>query len=145
MHASSHPSGFSLTEVMITVLVIGICISPIFFIFSRSNQGTMHTRDDVIAYTFAKEILDFHISLDFDDPALAPVTNKKVNFETLKPVSGGDILLTTDPRFDRFVSVKAITVANIPLAYKVIIVEVKWKSSGKDRQFRMTSLKFKGS
>lgn len=145
MKRNNKNSGFSLTEIMITALVIGICMSPIFYIFSRSNQGTMQTRDDVTAYTLAKEIVDYHLSLDFDDSGMAPVVAKKVNFETLHPTSGNDIVLTTDPRFDRFITIIDVSVSNIPLNYKVLVVEITWKSSGKARQFKMTSLKFKGS
>lgn len=131
---------FSLSEVMIAVVVIAVGIIPVFFLFSRGNAGTVQTKDEILAYQFASELLAYAQTKTYDDPLLA-VGRKKQGDISLTPLNGAPLVLNMDTDFDRYLSVVEIkpdVSLDWPFAYKVLTSEVSWKSGGVSRKIQLS-------
>ncbi|HOT27032.1 MAG TPA: type II secretion system protein [Candidatus Ozemobacteraceae bacterium] len=136
-------NAFTITEVMIAVLVVAACLSPIFFIFSRGAAGTQQTRDEVLAYTYATELLDYALSKSFDSPFLAPGT-RDANALEVTQADGSSFVLKADERFERKLSVVIPSVpATVPFTYKVLIAEVAWKTAQVKRNISMSCMMYR--
>ena len=132
---------FSLVEVMIAVLIIGATMTPLFYMFTRSSSGTVQSRDEVIAYSYAGEILEICQVRGFDDPLLTPGNDKPVTGLALRTAAGATVPMTADPRFTRRLHVKAPAIGGTwPFEYKVLIVEISWKSGEQTRTVQMTGM-----
>ncbi|MBF0545870.1 MAG: hypothetical protein HQM08_15610 [Candidatus Riflebacteria bacterium] len=140
----SEKKALSFVEIMIAVLLLGLMIVPISNFFNRGTTGTIQTRDEVLAYHYADELLAWLQSKNYDDLELAPATSKSVPTITL--TSGGLSIqdsIETD-RFTRSVTIKEITIgSNWPYIYKVLGVEVAWKSGNVARKIHMSSMVYK--
>jgi len=133
-------NAFSITEVMIAVLVVAACLSPIFFIFSKGAAGTQQTRDEVLAYNYATELLDYALSKPFDSPFLA-VGTRDANALEVTPAAGPAFTLKADERFERKLSVITPSVpATVPFTYKVLVAEVAWKTAQVQRSISMSCM-----
>lgn len=134
-------NAFTITEVMIAVLVVAACLAPIFFIFSKGSAGTQQTRDEVLAYNFATELLDYALSKPFDSPFLQVGQNRDANKLDVSPTTGAAFSLKIDERFQRKISVIAPSVpATVPFAYKVLVAEVSWNTANVQRRISMTGM-----
>ena len=51
---------------MIAVFVLAIGIIPAFYVFSRGTAGTILTRDEILAHSYASELIDYAQALGFD-------------------------------------------------------------------------------
>ncbi|MBU1106047.1 MAG: prepilin-type N-terminal cleavage/methylation domain-containing protein [Candidatus Riflebacteria bacterium] len=133
---------FSLIEVMIAIVILSIVSVTIFSMFSQARTGTMQTRDEIIAFSHASTILNYARGLPFDDAFLTPVKGKKIT-ELLTPdTSLTQTLFEIAPIFDC-----ALTItdhepdASLSLyAYKVLKVDVEWRSGGVKRKISSTAL-----
>ncbi|MBI3038136.1 hypothetical protein HYY75_03650 [bacterium] len=121
--------GFSFNEVVITILLIGAAIVPVFHIFSRSAEGTIQTQDEVLAQNYAEELLDFALTLPNNSPlliptqGLVPVDPSKLLLKT----TGGDLSLVTNPKFVRLLSVREPdNLMKWPYKYKLLAAEIQW-------------------
>ncbi len=135
-------AAFTIVEVMIAVLIIGASMTPIFFMFSRGSTGTIQSRDEVLAYSYAQEMLEFAQARGFDDPQVAVGENRTITSLELRALAGGVVPLPADPRFTRVLHVRVPPLSGTwPYQYKVLVAEVHWKPSGeKTRSVRMTGL-----
>ncbi len=126
--------GFSIAEVAIALFVIGVCVLPIFTVLNQGNTGTVQTRDEVMAYGYASDLLQSARCLDFDAPFLG--SGRKDARQLPGPLSGEQM----DPRFSRFLTVTEQTVPGSGFRYKSLTAEISWKSGGTDRQIQMVGL-----
>lgn len=134
-------NAFSITEVMIAVLIIAACLAPIFFVFSKGAAGTQQTRDEVLAYNHATELLDFALSKPFDSSFLSVGDKRDANVIEVTPTTGEAFTLKIDERFHRTLSVVAPTTpTSVPYAYKVLVAEVSWNTANVKRHISMTGL-----
>lgn len=125
---------------MIAVLVVAACLSPIFFIFSKGAAGTQQTRDEVLAYNYATELLDYALSKPFDSPFLT-VGTRDANALEVTPANGAAFTLKTDDRFERKLSVISPSVpTTVPFIYKVLVAEVAWKTAQVRRSISMSCM-----
>lgn len=143
MNRAERP-GFSIVEVMIAVLIIGATMSPLVFMFSRSTSGTVQTRDEVVAYGYASELLEFAMARRFDD---FPVGDNQMYDEIkLKTGGGAEIPLKVDSRFTRRLHVRVPPITGAwPYQYKVLVAEVGWVvTPGQTKKIQVTGLLTKG-
>lgn len=136
----SRRRGLSYIEVIIAVFVLAVGLLPAFSVFSRGNQGTMMTRDEILAQTYCSELIDYAQALGFDD--LSP---EAFDHREMDTIPGGSLI---DGRFHRFLTVvdKVLAPGNAdwPVGYRILQVEVTWTSSGVEQKFALTGLVFKG-
>lgn len=131
----------SLIEVVIAVFVLAVGIIPVVNVFSQGYVGTILTRDEILAHSYASELIDYAQALGFDQ--LKP---SEYNPKEMPSIPGGVDIDTT--KFRRFLTVTGDFLppgnADWPIDYKVLKAEIKWKSSGIEQYFVLTSLLFKG-
>lgn len=130
--------GFSFIEltVAITILVIGIL--PIMWFFSRSNLGTIKTRDEVYAQQYAAELYDYVIASGFN--AYAPTGEEGINVPSIT-LEGETI--TIEERFQRKLIVENLAPSHStvwPLSYRTVCVEVFWAADQQQRSLRLTGI-----
>ncbi|MFZ2961001.1 MAG: prepilin-type N-terminal cleavage/methylation domain-containing protein [Candidatus Ozemobacteraceae bacterium] len=70
--AVEYPAGFSMVELMLVLVVIGLGLIPILSTFSASHQNTRATLEEVIATNFASELIEAIQALPFDQVKLFP-------------------------------------------------------------------------
>ncbi|MFZ4441702.1 MAG: hypothetical protein ACOYOS_25125, partial [Syntrophales bacterium] len=68
--STMHSSGLALPEILIALLLVAGAIIPIFSVFSKSNIGTMMNRDEILAYGFADDAMNFARQQGYDSPFL---------------------------------------------------------------------------
>lgn len=136
---------FTLTEVLMATIVLGLAMLPLFMVFSKGSAGTVQTRDEVMGTGYVTELLALAQCLAYDDAFLTPQVKAPCQQLPL-PVVGGEALnKPIDARFKRFFTVKEISAgADVPYTYKVLISEVNWVSSNVTRSLQMTGLVYKG-
>jgi len=136
-------TAFTITEIMIAVLVVAACLVPIFFIFSKGSAGTIQTRDEVLAYNYATELLDYALSKSYDSPFLQP-GDRDANELDVTPTTGAAFKLVIEPRFQRKLSVLSPVVpTSVPFNYKVLVAEVSWATSNVKRRVSMTGMMYR--
>lgn len=128
-----------MVEVALGILLLGIAVLPLFTLFRQGTTGTVQTRDEVVAYGLAADVLHLARGLPFDDPLLAPGQRE---VPALAQVAGS----ATDPRFGRSLAVTEgqATGDRVPYRYKVLVARVAWESGGVARAIRLTGLVFRG-
>jgi hypothetical protein len=130
-------AGFSFTEVMVAVLIIGAGIIPIFLVFSRGNVGTTMTRDEMTAQAYAEELLDYGTALGYEH--LKEGATLEAEFPGLTPA---------DTKFSRVLHVQSVLPSggwkNWPMAYKVLSANIEWHSGGTKQSFVLTGLVYQG-
>ncbi|HNW36967.1 MAG TPA: hypothetical protein PKM25_18655 [Candidatus Ozemobacteraceae bacterium] len=137
-------TAFTITEVMIAVLVVAACLAPIFFIFSKGSAGTIQTRDEVLAYNYATELLDYALTKPYDSPFLLPGQDHNANELEVTPSTGAAFKLGIEPRFQRRLSVlMPVVPASVPFVYKVLVAEVSWATATVKRRVSMTGMMYR--
>ncbi len=128
-------NGFSITEVMVACLALGIMLVPVFMMFSKSSAGTTRNKNDILAQQDAANILAYAYALNYDHDFLKEGT-KVVKEKKVKSSDGTDIdLSVTESFFHRTVNIKEYKVSQTSRAYKLISVSVEWdQSSNKDKE-----------
>lgn len=138
---------FSFTEIMISVLVVGVCLAPLFLLFSQGTAGTVRSRDEVLAFAMAMDLLDYARTLPYNDAFLAPGTNRRP--EPAVAVAAGATTVSLDSgdgtKFKRMISIEEKSVPSSPFIYKIVVAEVEWDAlagSGNTRALTMSTLVF---
>ncbi|HOI91920.1 MAG TPA: hypothetical protein PLK28_15570 [Candidatus Rifleibacterium sp.] len=129
---------FSFAELIIAIMVLSAGILPIFWFFSRTNIGTIKTRDEILAWQYASELLDVAVARGY---AANPATGEK-GIE-IDSISCGDLTTSVDKRFSRRLFVKDLAPGHNsewPCRYKTISVEVSWIVDTQPRSMRLTGL-----
>ena len=135
--------GFSLSEVMVAVLVLGVVITPLFFLFSHGTAGALQTRDEILAYNYACGLLDFALAQPFDAPLLKePGGAVDPDLLDLVSTSGPTTTMCADKRFQQFLRISIPPVpSGWPIGYKILVSEVQWVSAGITRKIQISGLK----
>ncbi|MDD2624460.1 MAG: hypothetical protein PHQ02_06525 [Candidatus Riflebacteria bacterium] len=145
MQNKSNPSqGFSLTEIMVACLALGIMLIPVFMMFSQGTAGTTKNRNDILAQQHASNLLAYATSLNYDDAflkaGLQEVKEKKVNSS-----DGTEIDLSiSEEIFKRTMEIKEYTFPDFTNAYKLITVSVKWSQAGEKANDTKKEIKISG-
>lgn len=133
---------FSIIEVMIAIVILSIVCVTIFSMFSQARTGTLQTRDEIIAFGYASTILNYAKGLPFEDAFLSPVKEKKIT-ELLAPeTSLNQKLFEIAPMFDCALTVTSHEPdpSSCLYVYKVMRVDVEWKTGGVSRKISSTAL-----
>ncbi|MBI3040002.1 type II secretion system protein [bacterium] len=147
MASRSFLRGFTISEVIIAILIVGVAIVPIFLIFSRGTSGTLQTKDEILAWNLAEELIDFALIQNYDNPFLKPTTAPSLvaSHQMVLNTSRDSVTLSGDPKFERFFNVReTIIPAGWTKKYKLLMAEIRWKNStGVMRKVQLSALKCK--
>lgn len=139
--------GFSITEVMIACLALGIMLLPVFTIFSRGTAGTTKNKNDILAQQHAANLLAYASALSYDDDFLKP-GEQKVKEKVVNSSDGTEIDLSiTEEFFDRTMNIQEYKIDAISRAYKLVTVVVDWQQTGtkeaNKKEVKLTGLIYK--
>ncbi|OGK07938.1 MAG: hypothetical protein A2W80_03275 [Candidatus Riflebacteria bacterium GWC2_50_8] len=130
--------GFSFVELVVAITIMAIGIMPIMWFFSRSNMGTIKTRDEVYAQQYAAELYDFVIASGFN--AYSPTGEAGVEVPAL---TLADETISIEERFSRRLIVEDLAPAHNPdwpLLYRTVVVEVNWIADQQQRSLKLTGI-----
>ena len=128
---------FSIVEICIVSIIIMVVMIPVFTLMTQGNAGTVHNRNEIIARSYAANIIAFFNLLPYNDVkelnkeelnslALENTdANLKVNLNDL----GKNFEYFKNLDFNAFVKVKEFD--NRLNKYKVVSVTVEWKEINK--------------
>lgn len=138
--------GFSLTELIIAILVIAIGAIPVFIMFSQGSTGTIQTRDEMLAYNYAADLIHWCHAQGFEQ---LPVGASDRTTLTLNPTAGPAVSLAMEPGFTRELTVSEPALAAgtdpWPYRYRVVVARVAWiPAGGIQRELRMSAMVFRG-
>ncbi|MBF0408583.1 MAG: hypothetical protein HQM10_14635 [Candidatus Riflebacteria bacterium] len=139
-------SALSFVEIMTAVLVLGMVIVPLSQLFNRGATGTVQTRDEVLAYHYAEELLSWLQSKKYSDPDIAVTSAPKPFSEIIINTSGSTSEKNSidTSKFTRTVIIREISPSpSWPYTYKILNVQISWKSGKVDRKIDMASLVYK--
>lgn len=145
MQQVSNPSrGFSLTEIMVACLALGIMLIPVFMMFSQGSAGTTKNRNDILAQQHASNLLAYATSLNYDDTFLK-TGSQEVNEKKVNSSDGTEIDLSiSEDIFKRSMEIKEYTFPGFTYAYKLITVSVKWSQTGDKKSENNREIKISG-
>ncbi len=130
--------GFSFVEVIIAITIMAIGLIPIMWFFSRSNVGTIKTRDEIYAQQYAAELYDYVIASGFS--ACTPTGESGIEVPT---ITIEDETIAVEERFTRRLIVAELAPAHNsewPLQYRTVAVEVSWTADQQVRNLRLTGI-----
>jgi hypothetical protein len=144
---SRKKQGISFVDILISIVLLGATIGPIFLFLSRSSAGTIQTQEEVLAYNSAEELLDFAIAQPPNSSWLVPsaqpmpVESGKLKLTT----SSGEIEYSVPPKFEAFLNVsEPASPPGWPYRYLLLLAKVQWKTaSGKERIVQMSAYKLR--
>jgi hypothetical protein len=136
---NSHRLAFSFVEVIVAILLTALAVGPVYYVINHSAAGTVMTKDEVMAYQAAADVLEYLRSIDYDAPFLQPGHYRPC--QSL-PVAGGEMAL--DSRFRRTVTIVETAPADAPYRYKIVVVRVSWQVPGATRTLELPGLKCTG-
>ncbi|MBU1105502.1 MAG: prepilin-type N-terminal cleavage/methylation domain-containing protein [Candidatus Riflebacteria bacterium] len=138
MHKISRIRGFSFIELVTAITVLSIGLLPIMWFFSRSNAGTVKTRDEIVAQQYAAELYDFVIASGYD--AFAPTDEAGIEIPSIT-IDGET--LSIDDHFKRRLIIEDLAPTHNtewPLLYRTLAVEVNWLAEQQQRTLRLTGI-----
>ena len=130
--------GFSFVELVVAITIMAIGIVPIMWFFSRSNIGTIKTRDEIYAQHYAAELYDFVIAGGFN--AHPPTGDTGIEFPSIT-IDGET--LSIEERFSRRLIIENMPQSHNtewPLLYRTVAVEVNWTADQQQRSLRLTGI-----
>lgn len=130
--------GFSFTELVVAIFVLAAGIMPVMWFFSRSNMGTIKTRDEIMAQQYAAELLDYAMARGYDDLEITPGEGSEIS-----AIEIAGEKMSVDSRFTRRLLVKELRPdhnSEWPCAYKTVSAEVSWLIETRPRHLRLTGL-----
>ena len=138
MQTTGKKRGFSFIELVVAITIMAIGLMPIMWFFSRSNVGTVKTRDEIVAQQYAAELYDFVIASGF--AAFSPTGAAGIEMPAIT-VDGET--LSIDERFNRRLIVEDLAPTHNtewPLLYRTLAVEVSWLAEQQQRTVRLTGI-----
>lgn len=122
--------GFSMVEILFTIIALGVLLAPVSSIFSQGSSGTIRSRNDILAQQHAANLLAYACSLPYEHEFLKPGSATEVG--ELK-IMAGDTELSLgmdDEPFHRTIEISEIKPAGWQFSYKIAVVKVDWKHAG---------------
>lgn len=134
------PLGLSFAEVIVTMLILAMGIIPVMTVISRGTEGTVMTRDEIIAHQFASELIDYCQALGYEEiPAPGPI-------DRLTFADGS--VLQIEPRFTRTLKIsEAASSEDLPAwpkKYKIVVADVSWTTGGVVRHYYLSGMVHQG-
>ncbi len=127
---------FTFVEIAVAMLILGIGLVPVFWVFIRSGSETVMSREEIMAHNMAGEMLDLALKKGYD-----------IGAGDVSPSDLGTISVS-DPQFSGVLNVQEIVPKggwkNWPMSYKVVTARVTWTSQGIPRKYALTTLLFRG-
>ncbi len=126
--------GFSMVEILFTIIALGVLLAPVSSIFSQGSSGTIRSRNDILAQQHAANLLAYAVSLPYEHEFLEPGPAKEVG--DLQVMAGDTELslgMDNEP-FYRTIEVSEVKPADWQFCYKVAVVKISWKHAG-DKTF----------
>ena len=136
-NSNRYNKGFSIIEICIVCVIIMVVMVPVFTLLSQGNAGTVHNRNEIIARSYAANVINYLNLLSYaevkelskEELGLLALeyadTNLKIdlndlgkNFESFK-------------NLDFKASIKVKEFENQYNKYKVVSVTVEWKETNK--------------
>ncbi|NLI76455.1 MAG: hypothetical protein GX442_08440 [Candidatus Riflebacteria bacterium] len=113
---------------------------PVFLSFRQGTTGTVQTRDEVVAFALAGDVLSFLQGKGFDQVDGQPAPDLVAEAVAAR-------VLPPDPRFKPTLTVTEVPppAPNVPFQYKILVVGVAWTSGGVSRSVKMSGLLFRAS
>lgn len=135
VHPSKARRGFSVLEILITIVVVGIALVPLLLSFKTSTRTVTGTRDHLAAVSFAQLALEELRNSAFRKPTQAGAAGAVVTLDDkVRDLNERDkTLLENGVTFERTVTLFPGTVASLPAGQPDLIVVqvlVRWKSAG---------------
>lgn len=130
--------GFSFVELMVAILILAMGLLPIFWFFSRSNMGTIKTRDEILAQQYAAELIDYAKARGF---AANEVTGEEGS--EIREIEIAGQKTTVEERFVRRLYVKDLRPdhhSEWPCRYRTVTAEVIWQAETQQRSLCLTGL-----
>lgn len=130
--------GFSFTELVVAVFVLSAGLLPILWFFSRTNVGTMKTRDDAMAWQYASELVDYAMARGYE--GLEETGDDGKNYPSID--IGGAQTSIDSARFTRKLIVKPVETGNSewPCRYRSVTAVVTWTAEALPRSLKLTGL-----
>jgi prepilin-type N-terminal cleavage/methylation domain-containing protein len=138
MRNCSQNRGFSFIELIIAIVIMAIGLIPLMWFFSRSNIGTIRTRDEIYAQQYAAELFDYVTATGFDAHSPTDEAGIEVPAITIESET-----TTVEPRFSRRLFIDDLAPAHNsewPLQYRTVMVEVSWVADQQNRSLRLTGI-----
>jgi prepilin-type N-terminal cleavage/methylation domain-containing protein len=130
-----HRRGFSILEVLITIVVVGIALVPLLLSFKTSSRSVTGTRDHLVAVAFAQLALEELRNTAFRKPTAAATAGAVVTLDDkVRDLNTRDKTLEENGvAFERTVTLFPAKVENLPAGQPdlvVVQVLVRWKAAG---------------
>ena len=155
-NSSRSQRAFSFVEIMVAVVLIAIGLLPLFSLFVSTSSDVSNTIDEVLATTYANELIDSIIAHKFSEiPSSVPYA--EVPTLAGNPFFTGIIANLTPcaAEFKRFVEIsEAATTVQIPAgvspliaerynrikSFKIVKIKIKYDLSGRARELNMATI-----
>ena len=131
--------GFSLVEIAIVCIILGLCMVPLFTIMSKGSSGTIRNRNEILAQQYASNLIAHCHLMAFDDDFLKEKTNEIVNSDQLTLTLNG-VETKNEIKEEGFskiatrtVTIKDFSPSGWPYKYKVITVKIDWLQPGEPK------------
>ena len=130
--------GFSFVEVVVAITILTIGILPITWFFSRTNAGTIKTRDEIYAQQYAAELYDYVAAQGFAATLPTGDTGSEVPSITINEET-----ISIEPRFNRRLTIADLAPAHNtewPLVYRTVAIEISWVADQQQRSLKLTGI-----
>ena len=161
---SSHTKGFSLTELVLAILIIVVAMMPVFDMVSGARRNVASVEEETIAFSLASESIEWMRALSYEDlqyrlpvlqifpeGSLDVKKNRKVFLENpVKSYEVGKSTIQYEPSTQFKIFQRRTTVFDVDPGSKSIKVQVvvSWKArlelskSGQDHEVKLEFLSF---
>lgn len=148
--------GFSFVEVMVAIVLIAIGLVPLFSLFISTTSDVSNTIDEVLATTYANELIDSIVSHKFVD------IPSSIAYSEVSALAGSaffdKIIANLTPcgsEFKRFIEIEEVdTTVSVPAnvspmiaerynrikSFKIVKIKIIYNLSGKQRELDMATI-----
>ena len=132
---NSYNNGFSIVEICIVCVIIMVLMIPLFTILSQGNAGTVHNRNEIIARSYAANVIAYFNLVPYNE--VRDLTKDELSTLTLENTNLKININDLGNNFEYFKSLDFNVYANVKEFknklndYKVVTVTVEWKETNK--------------
>ena len=118
---------FSFIEIIVSLLVLGILIVPVYTIFSEGTTVTIRSRNEILALQQASNILSYAYSMPYD--FLYPQPETQFISQDID-IDGQMVSLGVNENiFGTYVTIQESEIDEWGVNYKVVTVRVEWQEA----------------
>ncbi|MBF0499440.1 MAG: hypothetical protein HQM09_04875 [Candidatus Riflebacteria bacterium] len=125
--------GVSMVEIMVSILIFGFCLLPVFELISRSNQTVHVTQDEIKAFSLSAELIDQISCMPFDAiPVMNeyPLKNSDNGSQLYENKIATKLILSELP--DGYV--RFLTIETVSPRMKLIKAKIEWGTNPRHQQ-----------